>query len=64
MWSGWVLVTHAYNLSYSGGRDQEYHSSKSAQANSLQDSISKKPFTQKKKKKRNGGVAQGIGPKF
>jgi hypothetical protein len=29
-----VLVAHAYNLSYSGGRDQEDHSSKPDQANS------------------------------
>jgi hypothetical protein len=42
------LVTNAYNPSYSGGRDQEDHSSKTAQANSLCDSISK--ITSKKKK--------------
>jgi hypothetical protein len=29
-----VPVAHACNLSYSGGRDQEDHSLKSAQANS------------------------------
>jgi hypothetical protein len=29
------LVTHACNPSYSGGRDQEDHHSKSAQANGL-----------------------------
>jgi hypothetical protein len=40
-----VLVAHAYNPSYSGGRDQEDCSSKPAQANSLLDPISKKPFT-------------------
>jgi hypothetical protein len=28
-------VAHACNPSYSGGKDQKYHSSKSAQANSL-----------------------------
>jgi hypothetical protein len=32
---------------------------KPVQANSLQDSISKKPFA-----KRAGGVAQGVGPEF
>jgi hypothetical protein len=40
-----VLVTHACNPSYSGGRVQEAHSSKSACANSLQDPILKKPIT-------------------
>jgi hypothetical protein len=48
-----VLVAHACNPSYSGGRDQEDHSSKPARANSLQDPISKKPIT-----KRAGVVAQ------
>jgi hypothetical protein len=32
-------VVHACNPSYSGGRDQEDHGSKPAQANSLQDLI-------------------------
>jgi hypothetical protein len=36
-----ALVAHACNPSYSGGRDQEDHSSKLAQANSLRDPISK-----------------------
>jgi hypothetical protein len=54
-----VSVAHACNPSYSGGRDQEDHSSKPAQANSLQDPISKLPIT-----KRTGGVTQGLGPKF
>jgi hypothetical protein len=36
-------VAHACNPSYSGGRDQE--DSKPAQANSLQDPISKEPNT-------------------
>jgi hypothetical protein len=40
-----VLVAHASNPSYSGGRDQEDHSSKPAQANSSRDSYLKKPFT-------------------
>jgi hypothetical protein len=55
-----VLVAHTCNLSYSEGRDQEDHSSKSAQANSLQDPISKNPIT----KNWAGRVAQGKGPEF
>jgi hypothetical protein len=35
-------VAHAYNPSYSGGRDQEDDSSKPAQTNSARDPISKK----------------------
>jgi hypothetical protein len=42
-----VLVAHACNPSYSGGRDQEDHGSKSAQVNSLQDHISKKTHHKK-----------------
>jgi hypothetical protein len=38
-------VAHTCNPSYSGGRDQEDHSSKPAQANSSQDPISKIPIT-------------------
>jgi hypothetical protein len=41
-------VAHACNPSYSGGRYQEDQVSKSAQANSLEDPISKKLFTKKK----------------
>jgi hypothetical protein len=41
----WPPVAHACNPSYSGGRDQEDHGSKSAQANSSWDSISKIPIT-------------------
>jgi hypothetical protein len=41
------MVAHACNPSYSGGRDQEDHSLKPSQANSLRDPISKKPFTEK-----------------
>jgi hypothetical protein len=37
----WALVVHTCNPSYSGGRDQEDHSSKPAQANSSWDPISK-----------------------
>jgi hypothetical protein len=48
-------VAHTYNPSYSGGRDQEDHSSKPAQANSSQDPISKKG---------GRGVAQGIGAEY
>jgi hypothetical protein len=40
-----VLVAHACNPSYSGGRDQEDHGSKPAWANSSLDPILKKPFT-------------------
>jgi hypothetical protein len=42
-----ALVAHAYNPSYSGGRDQENCGLKPARANSLQDPISKKLFTKK-----------------
>jgi hypothetical protein len=52
-------TAHACNPSYSGGRDQEDHSLKPAQANSLQDPISKIPNI-----KRTGGVAQGVGSEF
>jgi hypothetical protein len=37
----WELVAHACNPSYSGGRDQEDHSSKPVLANSSGDPISK-----------------------
>jgi hypothetical protein len=59
--SCWVPMTHTCNRSYSGGRDQEDHSSKSAQENSSQDPILKKPITCKKM---TGGVAQSVGPEF
>jgi hypothetical protein len=49
-------VAHAYNPSYSRGRDQEDHGSKTAWANSFQDPILKKTLHKK--------VAQGEGPKF
>jgi hypothetical protein len=52
-------VAHVYNPSYSGGRDQEDHGSKPAQANSSHDPILKNPS-----QKRAGGVAQGEGPEF
>jgi hypothetical protein len=40
-------VAHAYNSSYSGGRDQEDCGSKPAWTNSSQDPISKKSFTKR-----------------
>jgi hypothetical protein len=40
-------MAHTCSPSYSGGRDQEDHSSKPARANSLQDPISKKHITEK-----------------
>jgi hypothetical protein len=39
-----VLVAHACNPNYSGGRDQEDCGLKPARANSSKDPISKKPF--------------------
>jgi hypothetical protein len=41
----WALVAHAYNPSYSGGRDHEDHGLKPDQANSSQDPISKISIT-------------------
>jgi hypothetical protein len=38
-------VAHAYNPRYTGGREQEDHSSKAVWANSLRDPISEKLFT-------------------
>jgi hypothetical protein len=54
-----VLVAHACNNSYSGGRDQEDHCSKAAQVNSSQDPILKKTI-----KKEAGGVPQGVSLDF
>jgi hypothetical protein len=42
-----VLVAHACNSSYSGGRDQEDHSSKPAWENSSRDPILKKTHHKK-----------------
>jgi hypothetical protein len=42
-----MSCAHACDPSYLGGRDQEDHSSKPAQANSSQDPISKKPIIKK-----------------
>jgi hypothetical protein len=55
-------VAHACNPCYLGGRDQGNSGLKPAWANSLQDSISKKPITHTHK--RTGGVAQGVDPEF
>jgi hypothetical protein len=53
-----VLEVHAYNPSYSGGWDQEDHSSRPAQ-------IVHETLPQKKNhKKRAGGMAPGKGPEF
>jgi hypothetical protein len=55
-----VLVAHACNTSYSGGRDQEDLISKPAQANSLY-----RHYLEKNNhKKRAGGVDQGVGSEF
>jgi hypothetical protein len=53
-------VAHSCNPSYSGGRDQEDRSLKSAQANSWRDPISKNTIT----KNWAGGVDQDEGPEF
>jgi hypothetical protein len=54
-----ALVAHAWNPSNSGGREQEDLGLKPAQANSLQDPISKASNT-----KRASGLAQVEGPEF
>jgi hypothetical protein len=58
--AGWSLEAHTSNPSYSESKDQEDQGSNPAQANSLQDPLSKKPIT----RKRAGGMAQGIGPEL
>jgi hypothetical protein len=40
-------VAHAFNPSYSGGRDQENHGPKPARANRSRDPISKIPITKR-----------------
>jgi hypothetical protein len=50
-------VTHTCNPSYSGGRDQEDHSSKPAWANSAWDLVSKKPITIKGSRSGSSGRA-------
>jgi hypothetical protein len=54
-------VAHACNPSYLGGRDQEDCGSKPARENS-----SARTYLKKKNpsQKRDGGVAQGLGPEF
>jgi hypothetical protein len=52
-------MAHDCNPSCSGSRDQEDSGSKSVQANSSWDPISRNPS-----QKRAGGVAQGVGPEF
>jgi hypothetical protein len=47
----WELLAHTCNPSYSGGTDQEDHSSQPARANSSQESILKNPSPKKKKSK-------------
>jgi hypothetical protein len=56
-------VAHAYNPSYSGGRDQEDRGSKPTWANRLWNPILIKPITHTHKKS-TGGVAQNVGPEF
>jgi hypothetical protein len=50
-------VAHACDPSYSGGRDQDNHSSKPAWATSLQDPIS----TNAQHTHKRAGVVQGVG---
>jgi hypothetical protein len=48
----WVLVTHACNPTYSGGRDQEDRGLKPDRANSFaRPYLEKNPLKKKKKKK-------------
>jgi hypothetical protein len=54
-----ALVAHAWNPSYSIGRDQGDHGSKPAQANSLGDPISKKTIT-----KNSWWSGSGVGLEF
>jgi hypothetical protein len=55
----WAPVAHAYNSSYSGGKNQEDHGLEPAWANSSSDLILKNPS-----QKRADGVAQSVGPEF
>jgi hypothetical protein len=50
-----ALVILTSNPSYSGGRDQEEHSSRAALANTL------RPYFKNTQKKKAGGVAQVVG---
>jgi hypothetical protein len=49
------MVHHAYNPSYSGGRDQEDYRSKPDQENSWETLLQKNPFLKKKK-----GLVEGL----
>jgi hypothetical protein len=55
-----VLVAHACNPSYSGGRDRRISVQTQPRQIVLKTLSQKKLFT----KKRAGGVAQGVGPEF
>jgi hypothetical protein len=44
---GWALLAHAYNPSYSGGKDREDPDSKPALAKSSRDPILKNTITKK-----------------
>jgi hypothetical protein len=57
-----VLVAHACNPSYSGGRDQENHGLKTARANSSQDCISKITNTKNGRQSDSSGRALGRVP--
>jgi hypothetical protein len=59
-----VLVAHACNPSYSGGRDQKDQGLNPAWKNSSQDPISKRKRKKSIMKKRTGGVAQALGCGF
>jgi hypothetical protein len=64
-----TLVAHAYNPSYSGGRDQEDRGSKPAWVNSSRGPYLKKTlhtytYTHTTFTKKAGGEAQGLGPEF
>jgi hypothetical protein len=55
----WELVAHACNPIYSGGRDQEDHSSKPTQTNS-----STRPYLEKALSKNGWWSGWGLGPEF
>jgi hypothetical protein len=67
--ASWVPVAHAYNPSYSGGRDQEDHCLKPAPGKQFWRTCLKKQNKTKKNPqqiiiKKAGGVAQGVGPEL
>jgi hypothetical protein len=55
--ASWALVAHACNFSYSRGRDQEDHSSKTARQIVCETLSQKKEKKPKNPQKRAGGVA-------